>query len=159
VYLVLKGLSNGKCERPVRSNQRGIQCEDCMFWHHIKCIEITVSEYNSLSISTDSWFCKNCILPNFTDSYFETNNKTTSDLEVCQNQCNADVCITTRTEKYHYVLLTMRLLIQELKSSRRQLYGCHNGLVYRYGISVSKITTAMFYLSRTLSDPFLNHFI
>ena len=34
----------GKCERPVRSNQRGIQCEDCMFWHHIKCIEMTVSE-------------------------------------------------------------------------------------------------------------------
>jgi hypothetical protein len=31
---------------------------------------MTVSEYNSLSISTDSWFCKNCILPNFTDSYF-----------------------------------------------------------------------------------------
>ena len=48
----------GKCERPVRSNQRGIQCEDCMFWHHIKCIEMTVSEYNSLSISTDSWFVK-----------------------------------------------------------------------------------------------------
>jgi hypothetical protein len=58
-------------------------------------------------------------------------------------QCNADVCVTTRTEKYHYVLLTMRLLIQELKSSRRQLYGCHNGLVYLYGISVSQITTAM----------------
>jgi hypothetical protein len=34
----------GKCERPVRSNQRVIQCEDCMFWHHIKCIEMTVSE-------------------------------------------------------------------------------------------------------------------
>jgi hypothetical protein len=46
----------GKCERPVQSNQRGIQCEDCMFWHHIKCIEMTVSEYNSLSISTDSWY-------------------------------------------------------------------------------------------------------
>ena len=73
----------GKCERPFRSN-RGIQCEDCMFWHHIKCIEMTVGEYNSLSISTDSWFCKNCkncILPNFTDSCFETNNKTTSDCE------------------------------------------------------------------------------
>jgi hypothetical protein len=71
----------GKCERPVRSNQRGIQCEDRMFGHHIKCIGMNVGEYNSLSISTDSWLCKNCILPNFTDSYFETNNKTTSDSE------------------------------------------------------------------------------
>jgi hypothetical protein len=30
-------------------------------------------------------------------------------------------------------------------------------MVYQYGISVSQITTVMFYLSRTLSDPFLNH--
>jgi hypothetical protein len=47
----------------------------------INCIEKEVGEYNSISISTDSWFCKNCILPNFTDSSIETNNKTTSDSE------------------------------------------------------------------------------
>jgi hypothetical protein len=75
--------------------------------------------------------------------------------EVCQNQCNADVSIATRTEKHQFILLTRNLLNQELKSSLRQLYGCHNGLVYRYGISVSQITTAMFSLSRTLSGPFL----
>ena len=67
----------GKCNRPVRNNQ----CEDCMLGHHINCIEKNVGEYNSISISTDSWFCKNCVLPNFTDSSIETNNKTTSDSE------------------------------------------------------------------------------
>ena len=75
--------------------------------------------------------------------------------EVCQNQCNADIGITTRTEKHQYMLLTMKLLSQELQSSLRQLYGCHNGLVYRYVIYVSQMTTAMFNLSRTLSGPFL----
>jgi uncharacterized protein YutE (UPF0331/DUF86 family) len=79
------------------------------------------------------------------------------DKELCQNQCSADVGITTRTEKHHYMLLTMKLLNQELKSSLRQLYGCHNGLVYRYGISVSQMTTAMFNLSRKLSGSFLIH--
>jgi hypothetical protein len=77
--------------------------------------------------------------------------------KLCQNQCNADVGITTRTEKHHVMLLTMKLLNQELKSLLRQLYGCHNGLVYRYGISVSQMTTAMFNLSRTLSGSFLIH--
>ena len=77
--------------------------------------------------------------------------------EVCQNQCNADVGITTRTEKHHYMLLAMKLLNQELQSSLRQLYGCHNGLVYRYGISVSQMITAMFNQSRILSVPFLIH--
>jgi hypothetical protein len=75
--------------------------------------------------------------------------------EVCQNLCNAGVGITTRTEKHQYKLLTMKLLNQVLQSSLRQLYGCHNGLVYRYEISVSQMTTAMFNLSRTLSGPFL----
>jgi hypothetical protein len=42
---------------------------------------MSVSEYKSLSISTESWFCKNCILPIFTDSYFEMNNTMTSDRE------------------------------------------------------------------------------
>jgi hypothetical protein len=54
---------------------------------------MTVSEYNSLSISTDSWFCENCILTNFTDSYFETNNKTTNDCE-------------SNTPEFDYVPLT-----------------------------------------------------
>ena len=42
--------------------------------------------------------------------------------ELCQNKCSADEGITTRTEKHHYLLLTMKLLNQELKSSLRQLY-------------------------------------
>jgi hypothetical protein len=31
----VRGQIRSKCERPVRSNQRGIQCEDCMFWHEL----------------------------------------------------------------------------------------------------------------------------
>ena len=47
----------GKCERPFRSN-RGIQCEDCMFWHHIKCIEMTVGEYNTFQFQPIVGFVK-----------------------------------------------------------------------------------------------------
>ena len=46
-------IPHAKCERPVRSNQRVIQCEDYVFWHHIKCTEMSESEYNSLLISTE----------------------------------------------------------------------------------------------------------
>ena len=35
----------GICNKPVRKNQRGIQCEDCIMWHHIKCIDLLVNEY------------------------------------------------------------------------------------------------------------------
>ena len=74
----------GLCHKPVRNNQRAIQCEDCFFWHHIKCINMTVKEYNDLSYSWESWFCRTCILPSFTDSFFdmslnENNNEKTAD--------------------------------------------------------------------------------
>ncbi|CAG2230332.1 unnamed protein product [Mytilus edulis] len=61
----------GSCKKPVRSNQKGIQCEDCDFWFHLKCIDLPIKEYTRLSDSTDSWFCRLCTLPNFTDSFFE----------------------------------------------------------------------------------------
>jgi hypothetical protein len=50
------------------------------------------------------------------------------------------------------LLLTRKLLNQgflliKLKSSLRKFYGRHHDLVDRYGISVSQMTTDMFYLS------------
>ena len=72
----------GICNKPVRkkSTLGGIQCEDCIMWHHIKCIDLPVNEYNKLSTSTDSWFCKSCTLPNFTDSFFENTEKSNTPL-------------------------------------------------------------------------------
>jgi hypothetical protein len=60
----------GVCSKAVRKIQRGILCEDCIQWFHIKCIDLPVSEYNKLSTS-DSWYCNPCTLPNFTDSFFD----------------------------------------------------------------------------------------
>ena len=41
----------GKCQKPANRNQQGIQCESCLLWHHAKCIDMPVSEYNYLSNS------------------------------------------------------------------------------------------------------------
>ena len=70
----------GICNEPMRKNKRGIQCEDCIMWHHIKCINLPVNKYNKLSTSTDSWFCKSCTLPNFIDSIFENTEKSNTPL-------------------------------------------------------------------------------
>ena len=42
----------GKCSKPVKRNQRGIYCEDCTYWYHIKCIDL--DEYQRLSTSSES---------------------------------------------------------------------------------------------------------
>ena len=59
-----------KCQKPVKRNQRGIQC---LLWHHAKCIDMPVSEYNYLSNSADDWYCYMCTLPPLTDSFLSTN--------------------------------------------------------------------------------------
>ena len=54
-------------------------------------------------------------------------------------------------------LLNQGLLLVKLKSSIRIFYGRHHDLVDCYGISVSQMTTDMFYLSYALSGFFLIH--
>ncbi|CAG2202643.1 unnamed protein product [Mytilus edulis] len=72
----------GICHKPTKKNQRAIQCEDCLFWHHIKCINMSIHVYDELSNKIrESWFCKSCTLPSFTNSFFEMSiNEETDDL-------------------------------------------------------------------------------
>jgi len=60
------------CNKPVKSNQKAIQCDFCDLWIHLKCTKLTVSEYNLMSKSNDYFYCDCCEerLPNFTDSFF-----------------------------------------------------------------------------------------
>ena len=60
------------CSKPVRSSQKGILCDGCCKWHHIKCVNMDHRLYRELSSSDDTWYCTNCSFPfNFTDSFFE----------------------------------------------------------------------------------------
>jgi hypothetical protein len=61
----------GDCTKPVKSNQRVILCDGCSYWYHLKCTELSLTDYNNLSQSNKDWYCRTCILPNFTDSYFD----------------------------------------------------------------------------------------
>ena len=68
----------GICGKGVRRNQRGIACDGCDKWHHAKCIDMTTAEYIQLSNSTDYWHCRQCVLPQFTDSFFDSSSSSSS---------------------------------------------------------------------------------
>ena len=60
------------CLKPVRANQKGILCDICIRWHHIKCLNMDPKLYMALSSSDEEWYCNDCTNPfNFTDSFFE----------------------------------------------------------------------------------------
>lgn len=35
----------GNCAKPVKANQRGIQCDSCNLWYHIRCMQMCSEVY------------------------------------------------------------------------------------------------------------------
>ncbi|XP_063436638.1 uncharacterized protein LOC134718077 [Mytilus trossulus] len=60
------------CKKSVRSNQKAVQCDFCDNWTHLKCTNISNTQYHILSTSDDTFYCYECSqrLPNFTESFF-----------------------------------------------------------------------------------------
>ena len=57
----------GECQKAVRSNQRGIACDDCETWYHAKCIRMSDTLYYT-HISITPWTCFSCGIPNFSST-------------------------------------------------------------------------------------------
>ena len=49
------------CKANVRDNQRGVYCDSCHNWIHLKCTNISILEYQRLAHSEESWVCYTCL--------------------------------------------------------------------------------------------------
>ena len=49
------------CTKPVKSNQRGLQCTLCSNWVHASCGGISIREYDNPSHNFLDWICSKCI--------------------------------------------------------------------------------------------------
>ena len=58
-----------RCEKPVKANQDGLQCNGCDCWFHRQCEFMSKNIYLALGYSDEEWFCTKCTLPNFSDSF------------------------------------------------------------------------------------------
>lgn len=61
----------GVCQKPVKNNQKGLQCDSCDLWYHTNCCRVNDIVYNALANSSCSWICCGCGLPNFSSSLFD----------------------------------------------------------------------------------------
>jgi hypothetical protein len=50
----------GICHRAVQNNHRGICCDNCNNWFHVRCANVSASQYRTLSNSSESWLCNGC---------------------------------------------------------------------------------------------------
>ena len=54
------------CKKNVNKNHKSILCDLCDNWIHLKCNNLNDSDYNSLKLSNEPWYCISCnseILP------------------------------------------------------------------------------------------------
>ena len=67
----------GGCYKPVAKPPRGVYCEACCYWWHIKCAAISPAKYEELSM------CGECLNFHFSDSFFD--NSALSENDSCVN--------------------------------------------------------------------------
>ena len=67
-----------RCEKPVRRNQKGIQCDICDRWYHSNCVPISDAEYSRLSNCDDVFICALCSLPCLSESFFTCSSSSSS---------------------------------------------------------------------------------
>ena len=54
----------GICSKGCRSNQKAVQCDGCDKWHHAKCTNMGIDEYQYLAMNESStWMCSTCLIP------------------------------------------------------------------------------------------------
>ena len=56
------------CNKSVRANQKGIQCDSCDLWLHTSCCSIDDPTYYHLANSSCTWVCPHCDQPSFSCS-------------------------------------------------------------------------------------------
>ncbi|XP_068716163.1 uncharacterized protein [Montipora foliosa] len=104
------------CTNPVRINQKGILCDGCNKWFHLRCITVDLKTYFELSSSDEQWFCEKCGWPfKFTDSFFETSFST--ELNVISSSTSfvpVDSLPRSSNGFINYLLLNVRSLLSKI---------------------------------------------
>ena len=64
----------GLCDKPVKRNQKAIECEECFKWYHVKCTSITAKSYENFGNDSKLvWICNICAFPNFSTTFLLNN--------------------------------------------------------------------------------------
>ena len=82
----------GKCEKPVKSNQKGIMCDFCDRWYHPRCCSVSDTMFVELANSSCIWICNDCGVANYSSSLFDS-----QDPVSCENSFSQLTDISTYT--------------------------------------------------------------
>ena len=122
------------CNCPVCVNQRGIQCDKCVKWTHVKCAHISMDFYHRMDSQVEfSWFCPSCLfleLPLCSSGGFN-NDSDDDEVRVAPTSVDAPLLITDVLSQSFNGIRIVHHNIQGLLSKSidiREWLGACNGL-------------------------------
>lgn len=62
----------GTCHKAVKAKDPAVCCDQCNKWVHNKCSGLSADAYACLQNSDCIWICPNCGIPNFSNSFFDS---------------------------------------------------------------------------------------
>ena len=96
----------GMCAKPVKLNQRGVQCDICDSWFHTKCMFINSKTYEDLENLSTTWLCPLCLVANFTHSL------TDQDISLALSNASSRLSISNSSVHQCSVLRSLHFILQ-----------------------------------------------
>ena len=58
----------------MKSNQKAIECEECLNWFHVNCTAMSAQSYDNFGFDSKLvWICNRCAFPNFSTAFLLNN--------------------------------------------------------------------------------------
>ena len=105
----------GLCAKPFKNNQKGICCDRCNFWIHLRCCTLSISTYEDMANSSCVWICPTCESLNFSNSILHSD----VDLDLSNHFSPLEEDITTEVTDISVPLLQSSPIIYQRSSSER----------------------------------------
>ena len=92
------------CSRPVKTNQKGLECTSCIKWVHFKCTDLTEDQYTQLEENINvPFYCLECNpQPLYSDSIPENSSSTNLENSLNESTTSFD-CSSAHSSDFEYV--------------------------------------------------------
>ena len=108
---------------PCKSNQRALQCDGCDLRYHAKCAYVSSDDYNRLSSSNNSWYCKGCCFNMLFDSFFSesTGDSPNNSTATISDISEPDVIVDYKTSIAAYYKFNLSIAHQNINSFQNKM--------------------------------------
>ena len=93
------------CANPVKTNQRGLECNTCLKWVHLRCTDLNEDQYKFLEENINApFYCQLCKpIPHPSDPVFDNTTVSTSNENILNDSTTSTEFSSAHSSDYEYI--------------------------------------------------------